>query len=97
MYIANQFPTPAYAKGLGSIDLSTLSWEDYLIIGGIGAFLISTMWDSRPKWRKRRKRRKSSAAASSGGLGLGIPLGIIAVIGLGTVGYMVWKGSNSEA
>lgn len=41
------------SKGLGSIDLSTLSWEDYLIFGGIAAFLLMEMM---PKPKRRRKK-----------------------------------------
>lgn len=91
MYQANQLPVPTYVSGgMGSIDLSTMSWEDYLIIGGVGAFLLSTMWGSRPKRRKRAKK-----TASGGGLGLGMPVALIALPLLAVVGYMYFSSSTS--
>lgn len=75
-------------NGLGSIDLSTLSWEDYLLIGGGGALFFSLMFPdsgilnaSAPK-RKRRRKKSSGNMAS-----FGVVLTLAAV---GVAGYYVW-------
>jgi len=79
-------------NGLGSIDLSTLSWEDYLLLGIGGAMVYSLVFpdsgllNPSPPKRKRRKKSSSGNMAS-----LGVVLTLAAV---GVAGYYVWtKGS----
>jgi len=54
----------ATPKGMGSIDLSTLSWEDYLLMGIGGAIFVSLWSDSKPK-KRRRARAKSSVSSDA--------------------------------
>jgi len=82
----------AMRNGLGSIDLSTLSWEDYLLLGIGGAMVYSLVFpdsgllNPSPPKRKRRKKSSSGNMAS-----LGVVLTLAAV---GVAGYYVWtKGS----
>lgn len=67
-------------KGMGSIDLSNLSWEDYLLIGGGFALFVSLWADSGPK------RRRKKSASSSGVAGWVWPL--LAVGGLASVYFL---------
>lgn len=80
--------------GMGSFDFSSFTWEDWLVIGVIGAALYSVrpgaVGDSvrRGKGRVRRAKKKASSALSTVGLlaGLGV---------LGYVGYQVWNGGTA--
>ena len=67
-------------KGMGTIDLSTLSWEDYLLVGIGGAIFVSLLMEGRPK----RSRRKKGTASGGSQLNwaIGLPLvGIAAYVG----------------
>lgn len=76
-------PAPQVVSGMGSIDLSALTWEDYLLIGGGLAFAYSMWSDSKPKGR-----RKKSAGLSAGS---SMSPGSIAFLALAAVaGYYVW-------
>lgn len=81
-------------KGMGSIDLSTMSWEDYLLLGIVGMFAIGTVFPSvfdPPKKRKRRRKKSSSVGAGFVG-GLITPL-ILA--GGGYLAYQYFSNSTS--
>ena len=73
-------------SGMGSIDLSTASWEDYLLIGVVGMFAIGTLFPSvfEPSKPRPRRRRKPVSA------GTGFVGGIATVALLAGLGYYVW-------
>jgi hypothetical protein len=79
------------AKGLGSIDLSTLSWEDYLIAGiALMSVYAVAAPDSRlfnPKPKRRKRARKISGGT---GFSLGTAFGIVLV---GGIAYLAYQGS----
>lgn len=86
MYSVPACPCAAAPKGMGSIDLSTLSWEDYLLMGivGMGLYAVvspdSGLFNSAPKRKRRRK--------SSGGAALGT---FFAVALVGGLGYLIYS------
>lgn len=73
-------------KGMGGIDLSTLGWEDYLLMGivGMGLYAVvspdSSLFSPKPKRRKRKK--------SGGGFAFGTVLTLALV---GGVGYLIYS------
>lgn len=89
MYQANQLPPATYVKGMGSIDLSNLTWDNYLLFG-IGAMMLyaiispgaSIFTPSNPKPKKRRK--KVSAGAGFAG-------GAVTVLILAAGGYLAYS------
>lgn len=76
---------PCPCSGMGAIDLSSLSWEDYLIFGGLAILALrGVMAPSRP-----RRRRKSQGITFAGAFPW------LAVIAAGYVGYQIWSSGQS--
>lgn len=73
--------------GLGSFDFSSFTWEDWMIVGIVGAVLFNIN-PSTVRSKGRKARKKASSAVSTIGLvaGLGV---------LGYVGYQVWNGGTA--
>ncbi len=74
-------------NGLGSIDLSTLTWEDYLLIGIVGMFAVGVVFPSvyEPRQPRRKKRRKP-VSATAGFLG-----GLVTPVILLGGGYLAYR------
>lgn len=83
--MAYQPMQPLNPCGLGAIDVSTFTWQDWAAIGGVG-LLVFTLGSSRP--RRRRRSRKG------GGFDLKT-IGIVAALGVG--GYLLYQASQSTA
>lgn len=70
MYVAA--PTSIPGKGLGAIDVTQFGWEDWLLIGIIGMFVIGEMfpkvYEPRAPKPKRRRKPVSGSAGFAGGL-----------------------------
>lgn len=82
-------------NGLGSIDLSTLSWEDYLLVGVVGTFLIGAIFPSIFEPSKPRvKRRRKPVSATTGFIG-GMVVPIL-VLGGGYLAYQYYASPNSQ-
>ena len=75
-------------KGMGSIDLSTLSWEDWFLVGIGGAMFATLLFPSitEPSKPKRRSKKKKS---SGGGLGFGS--GAVSALILLGGGYLAYQ------
>jgi hypothetical protein len=72
------------SKGMGAIDVSQFTWQDWAVIAGGG--LLVYMLGSAPK-RPRRRRK-----GSMGGMDLKT-FGILAAVGVG--GYLLYSASQS--
>lgn len=80
-----QYAAPTTVGGLGSIDLSTLSWEDYLL-GGIG--LMAVFYLANPGhglFTAPIRKKKSRKSSSGGGLGFVFPM---LLVGGAFLGYL---------
>jgi len=75
-------------QGLGAIDVSQFTWQDWAMIGGVG--LLIFMSGSRKPTRSRRSRRK--LAKFSGGIDLRTVM-ILGAVGVG--GYLLYQASQS--
>lgn len=73
-------------KGLGSIDLSTLSWEDYLLIGVVGMFGIGLVFPSVFEASKPKRKRKRKAVSGKAGFLSGTVTAVL-LLGGGYVAY----------
>lgn len=73
-------------KGLGSIDLSTLSWEDYFLIGIVGTLVIGVVQPSIFEPSRPRRRKKKSSGGSPG-----FGAGIISTALLFAGGYLAYS------
>lgn len=71
-------PRQIGCQGLSGIDLSTLTPEDYLLMGIAGAVIYELFAGGKPK----RRRRKSSGFDSWGT--------VAAITAAGVAGYFVW-------
>lgn len=75
------------AKGMGTIDLSTFSWEDWLLIGVLGMLFYSTLVPDSSLFNPANPAKKRRKKKSSGGFALGSALGLIVVAGGGYLAY----------
>lgn len=86
--------SPSY--GLGSIDLSTLSWEDYFLVGIIGTMVLGIIQPSifEPSKPKRKAKRKpvSAKAGFAGGL-----VSALLLAGGGYLAYSYFTSTQNQA
>lgn len=79
-------------KGMGTIDLSTATWEDWLLVGIVGAvfFTVAFPDSSVVTGKKKRKRPRKRVSAGSG-----FAFGTVLTLALvGGAGYLIYS-SNS--
>jgi hypothetical protein len=76
---------------MGSIDLSTLTWEDYLLIGiaGMSIFYLASPDSKAFKPSKKRRKKKSGGSGIFGTL-----TASAVVLGLAYFGYQYYVGTQ---
>lgn len=94
MYVPlQQVGAVAVPQGMGSIDLSTLTWEDYLLLG-VGlmtVYAIASPDSALFTWSpKKRKRKKGGSSGLMGGLST-----VLLVGGLGYAAYLYYTGTTT--
>ena len=83
------------ARGLGqTIDLSTWTWEDWVLAGLAGVVVFSLLEKGKAKATRAIKRRRSSSSAGSG---LGYDFAIVGLLGAAFVGYLILSGQSSSS
>ncbi len=68
------------AKGMGSIDFSTFSWEDWFIVGIVGTMVLgivqpSIFVPSKPKTKRKRKPVSAGTGFAGGIISTALLLG----------------------
>jgi len=81
--------------GLGqTIDLSSWTWEDWVLLGIGGVVLFSLLEKGKAKATKAIRRRRSSVSA--GGSSDFTEIGIIALLGAAFIGYLYFSQSGGS-
>lgn len=70
-------------RGLGSIDLSTLTWEDYLLFGIVGMFVVGMV---KPGVFQPSTRKRKSVSAKTGFAG-----GLVTALVVAGGGYLAYQ------
>ncbi len=79
-------------KGMGSIDFSTFSWEDWFIVGIVGTMVLGLVQPSIFEPSKRKAKRKSKPVSA----GTGFAGGIISTALLLGGGYLAYQYFSSQ-
>ena len=96
MYLASIPPSfvPTPRRGMGAIDFSTFSTEDWILIGVMGMGLIAFANPGASIFQPSKKRRRRGGKRKSGGL-LGFGGGAVTALILAGGGYLAYQLATS--
>lgn len=81
--------------GLGSIDLSTMTWEDYLLVGIVGAFIWNLAAPDSAAFTPSKKRSRRSKKSSGIGSTISAAAVVLLLAGGGYLAYQYFTGATA--